>query len=482
VNFTNAVSGDLVTPGAVTVNTTGLTSSSGHLIAGTHTGIESVGTALGGADAGNYTFAGATGDYTVSQLALSGSIATGSSTYGAALTPGAISISNVISGDLVNAPGVSVNTTGLTSSSGHLIAGTHIGIESANGALSGADAGNYILGSISGDYTVSRQSVTVTASGVSKVYDATTSGSAILAGSGLIGGDKVTFSDTSATFGDKNAGTGKTVTVSGISAGGADAGNYLVSNATASTTADITPLAITVAAIGANKTYDGNTTAAVTLSGGLAGDALTFSDTSANFADKNAGAGKTVTVAGISASGADAGNYIVSSTATTSASITPATLTYNAVPASAIAGQTPAGLSGTLSGLVGGDTLDSATAGSLTWTSNVQPTSLPGLYAIDGGGLSAMNYVFVQAAGNATALTLKPGSAPISVQNVITALDSLFATPHAGIDLAALDLVQFNVQPRNNTFSLNGDGMNGVDVKVTGGGVKLPDNIVSTDE
>jgi hypothetical protein len=410
---------------------------------------------------------------------LSGSIATGSSTYGAALTPGAISISNVISGDLVNAPGVSVNTTGLTSSSGHLIAGTHIGIESANGALSGADAGNYILGSISGDYTVSRQSVTVTASGVSKVYDATTSGSAILAGSGLIGGDKVTFSDTSATFGDKNAGTGKTVTVSGISAGGADAGNYLVSNATASTTADITPLAITVAAIGANKTYDGNTTAAVTLSGGLAGDALTFSDTSANFADKNAGAGKTVTVAGISASGADAGNYIVSSTATTSASITPATLTYNAVPASAIAGQTPAGLSGTLSGLVGGDTLDSATAGSLTWTSNVQPTSLPGLYAIDGGGLSAMNYVFVQAAGNATALTLKPGAAPVSVQNVITALDSVFATPHAGINLAALDLVQFNVQPPNNKI---GDGMNGVEVKITGGGVKLPDNIVSTDE
>ena len=411
-----------------------------------------------------------------------GTIAAGSSTYGAALTPGAISISNVISGDIVNAPGVSVNTTGLTSSSGHLTAGTHIGIESANGALGGADASNYILGSISGDYTVNRQSVTVTASGVSKVYDATTSGSAILAGSGLIGGDKVTFSDTSVNFGDKNAGTGKTVTVSGISASGADAGNYLVSNATASTTADITPLAIVVAAIGANKTYDGNTAASVTLSGGLAGDAVTFSDTSANFADKNAGTGKTVTVAGISASGADAANYTVSSTTTTSANITPATLTYNATPASSIAGQTPAGLTGTVSGLVGGDTLGSATAGSLTWTSNAQPTSLPGLYAIDGGGLSATNYVFVQAAGNATALTLKPGAAPVSVQNLVTALDSVFAVPHAGINLAALDLVQFNVQPPNNPSSFKGDGMNGVEVKITGGGVRLPDNIVSTDE
>jgi hypothetical protein len=62
---------------------------------------------------------------------------------------------------------------------------------------------------------------------------------------------------------------------------------------------------------------------------------------------------------------------------------------------------------------------------------------------------------------------------------VITALDSVFATPHAGINLAALDLVQFNVQPPNNKI---GDGMNGVEVKITGGGVKLPDNIVSTDE
>jgi hypothetical protein len=479
VNFTNAVSGDLVTPGAVTVNTTGLTSSSGHLIAGTHTGIESVGASLGGADAGNYTFAGASGDYTVGQLALSGTVAAGSSVYGSVLAPGAASFTNAVSGDLVTPGAVTLNTTGLTSSSGNLTAGTHNGIESVGTALGGADAGNYTFAGATGNYTVYRQSVTVTASGVNKVYDATTSSSAILAGNGLISGDKVTLSDTSASFGDKNAGAGKTVTVSGISASGADAGNYMVSNATASTTADITPLAITAAAIGANKTYDGNTTAVVTLSGGLAGDALTFSDTSANFADKNAGAGKTVTVAGISASGADAGNYTVSNTTTTSANITPATLTYNAVPASSIGGQTPSGLTGSLTGLVAGDTLGNATTGSLIWTTNAQPTSQPGLYAIDGGGLSALNYVFVQAAGNATALTLKPGSAPVPVQNVSTALDSIFAPSHAGINLAALDLVQFNVQPPNNKI---GDGMNGVEVKITGGGVKLPDNIVSTDE
>ena len=83
----------VVTPAAVTVNTTGLSSSSGHLIAGTHTGVESV-SALSGADAGNYTFAGLTGNYTVNVLALNATMAAGNSTYGSALVPGAASGSN----------------------------------------------------------------------------------------------------------------------------------------------------------------------------------------------------------------------------------------------------------------------------------------------------------------------------------------------------------------------------------------------------
>ena len=48
-----------------------------------------------------------------------------------------------------------------------------------------------------------------------------------------------TDSYTSATFADKNVGTGKTVSVSGISISGTDAGNYTF-NTTATTTADIT--------------------------------------------------------------------------------------------------------------------------------------------------------------------------------------------------------------------------------------------------
>ena len=63
----------------------------------------------------------------------------------------------------------------------------------------------------------------------------------------------------------KNVGTGKTVTVSGISISGTDAGNYTF-NTTATTTANITARGLTVSATGVNKVYDGNTTATVTLS------------------------------------------------------------------------------------------------------------------------------------------------------------------------------------------------------------------------
>ena len=50
----------------------------------------------------------------------------------------------------------------------------------------------------------------------------------------------------------------------------------------------------------------------------IAGDAITFSDSGTNFANKNVGNGKTVTVTGITASGTDASNYILNNTTATS--------------------------------------------------------------------------------------------------------------------------------------------------------------------
>src|SRR4030095_2089318 len=121
---------------------------------------------------------------------------------------------------------------------------------------------------------------------------------------------------TSASFANKNVGTAKSVSVSGISLAGTDSGNY-TANTTATTTANITAQALTVTGITANnKVYDATTaatlnTGSATPAGVVSGDTVTVNAGSAAgaFADKNVGTSKTVTVSGLTLSGADAGNY-----------------------------------------------------------------------------------------------------------------------------------------------------------------------------
>ena len=100
------------------------------------------------------------------------------------------------------------------------------------------------------------------------------------------------------------------MTVAGTSITGTDAANYTLANTSNNATANITPRTLTVIATAQDKVYDGTTTATVTLGDNrVAGDVFTDADTSASFADKNVGNGKTVTVAGISITGTDAANY-----------------------------------------------------------------------------------------------------------------------------------------------------------------------------
>src|SRR5439155_377366 len=81
--------------------------------------------------------------------------------------------------------------------------------------------------------------LTVTATGVNKQYDGTPSATVTLSDN-RISGDVFTDSYTSASFADKNVGTGKAVSVSGLSISGTDARNYTLSTTTATTTANIT--------------------------------------------------------------------------------------------------------------------------------------------------------------------------------------------------------------------------------------------------
>jgi filamentous hemagglutinin family protein len=308
---------------------------------------------LAGADAGNYvvTFnTTTTADIAARQL--TGALGALDKVYDGSSLASVTGVNslNVLSGDLLT------------------VSGSFSDKNVANGksvayVLGGADANNYTLGN---GVTKGKANITpatlagdITAAG--KVYDggvaATTQGRV----TGVILGDVVGLSTTGA-FADKNVGNGKTVNVGG-SLTGLDAGNYILA-ANATTTANITPKAITGALTAAGKVYDGSRDAATTgtLNGVVQGDNVAVNATGL-FGDKNVGNGKLVAVNGV-LTGADAGNYLLSTNATTLANITPKALT-GAITAAGKTydGTTAADTSGSLNGVVQGDTVALTTAG-----------------------------------------------------------------------------------------------------------------------
>ena len=132
-------------------------------------------------------------------------------------------------------------------------AGTFVGIVSASFALDTDDAAS----TGSGDLVVGTRSLTVSATGVDKVYDGTTAATVTLSDD-RVAGDALTISYASALFADKNVGTGKLVTVTGIAITGATAGNYTLANTTASTTASITKATANITLGNLSYLYDGS--------------------------------------------------------------------------------------------------------------------------------------------------------------------------------------------------------------------------------
>ncbi len=280
---------------------------------------------LGGTDAGNYTLQSTTGATTgtITQATLTVSATAANKVYDGSSAATATLSDNRIGGDALS---ITATASFLDKNAG---AGKFVNVSGI--ALAGADAGNYTANGSATTYaSIAKAALTVSAVGVNKTYDTGTEAGVTLADNRL-GGDQLSLGYGHAAFADKNAGAGKTVTVSGIDVGGADAGNYSF-NTAATTRADIAKAALTVSAVAATKVYDGSAAAPVTLSDNrLGNDVLNLAYASAGYADKNAGSAKTVTVNAIRVTGADAGNYDVNATATTTAAITPAALTVGAV-------------------------------------------------------------------------------------------------------------------------------------------------------
>jgi hypothetical protein len=265
------------------------------------------GVVLAGPDAGNYVLAtsGVTissADITPRPLTVS---ATGEDKIYDTTTAATVTLAdNRIAGDSLT---VSSSNAFLDKNAGK---GKYVDVSGIT--LAGADAGNYTANaSTSTSATIIPATLIVVAGGTDKVYDATSAATVTLTDRPL-GNDVINFGYTNAVFTNKNVGSAKPITVSGITGSGADVGNY-VWNAVATTTANITPAALTVSATAAAKPYDGNTTATVTLTDNrFAGDQLAITDSSAAFANADPGTGKPVAVNGINiAGGADRANYVL---------------------------------------------------------------------------------------------------------------------------------------------------------------------------
>jgi len=219
-------------------------------------------------------------------------------------------------------------------------------------SLGGADGANYTLTNAAtiGSTTATITPKALTYSGITaadKVYDGTTTAtisSANAAITGTVAGDNVNVSTqaASANFASKDVAlngttvTSQTVTVSGLSLGGTDAGNYSASGQT-QTTASILQRALSITgSVAQDKTTDTTTTATVTpgqLGNLVAGEALVVTATG-QFDTADVGANKAVTTQYAVANGNNgiATNYIAPTTEVLRAAILASNALPNPVP------------------------------------------------------------------------------------------------------------------------------------------------------
>ena len=349
-------------PGTIAIS--GARSTAGYLTGGDH-----VLTPSGAQGDIGYGFAYANGTLGVSKKILVIGATASNKTYDATTAATTALTSDKEANDVVT-----LNKTSSTFTNKNVGTGKTVTVSGLS--ISGADADNYSLSSTNATTTanITQKTLAATYMASDKVYDGATTASVTGSSVDILSGDTVTLTKSAATFSDKNVGSAKTVTVSGIAISGTDAANYLLSNTSTTTTASISPKSLTAAFAASQKTYDGNATATVTASSSqiVGSDAVTITNASASFDNKNVGDGKTVTVSGIAISGAGASNYSLSNlTATTTANITPKSLTISGITAAnkIYDGTTAATVDITgvsKRGLIVGDQLDVSTTGVFT--------------------------------------------------------------------------------------------------------------------
>lgn len=220
------------------------------------------GISLTGADAGKFTLSSTTASTTanITAKALTVTGITDNKTYdgttAANLNTAAAALSGVVGGDTV--------TLDTSSAAVDVYGSKNVGTYTVNVSgltIGGASAGNYTLTQPTlTNATISAKNLTASVTASDKAYDGTTTATVTLSSADIVGGDTVTFAYTAANFEDKDVGAGLAVTVTGISLGGADGGNYSLTSPTALGAAAITKANLTITADNVNKTYGNSLT------------------------------------------------------------------------------------------------------------------------------------------------------------------------------------------------------------------------------
>ncbi|HEY1095946.1 MAG TPA: MBG domain-containing protein, partial [Alphaproteobacteria bacterium] len=312
--------------------------------------------------------------------------------------------------------------TGSLSGTTDYVVGNDVGtyaLDYASGNLASALGYGFTYADKSNGVNVTARVLTAALTGtVTKVYDGDNTAALVLGNytlSNVYNGDDVALGNlTSGTYNDKNAGTGKDVTVTGLFLGGSKAGNYtLASGTVVGAIGTITPKGLTVTTdAGQHKTYGATgSPLTYTYTGLASGDgSASFSGALARAAGENAG------TYAINQGTLDAtGNYRVTSFVGDDYTIDKAAINITAPNGSRYYGYDNPNYdwsNATITGLVNGENgsvLDNLTfgfAGSATANANAGTT-----HAISLGGFSDNNYTL----NSFTAGTLTIAKAPLTI-------------------------------------------------------------------
>lgn len=287
--------------------------------------------------------------------------------------------------------------------------------------LSGSAAGNYKLITQPADTTADITAKEITINGAtvegSKVYDGTIEAKITNAGtlSDNYDGENLTIVTGSATYDNKNVGTGKTVAFTGFALAGDAAGNYTLASQPADTAADITVKEITIngAAVEASRIYDGTTDAKITNAGAPSvnydGENLKVAAGKAAYDNKNVGKGKAVMFTGFALEGDAAANYKLTAqpdAVTADITVKEIKIVDTAVETSKIYDGSPDAKiteKGTFDGLINGDKVDIVTGKAAYDDKNVGNGKTVAFYDFALSGDDAANYVLAAQPANTTA-------------------------------------------------------------------------------